>query len=80
MNSSEDPKTSTILYISSGIALFMGIMLPLGDMAQRCNLDTDTLTELLQWNIFSEWGSFLIFLGLWHFWLAIKIDGRGTDE
>lgn len=74
---SDNLKASPILYTSSSVILFIGMMLPLLDITQRANIEGKTFTQLFEWNIFSEWGIILIILSLLHFWLAVKIDGRG---
>jgi len=75
----QPPKASAILYVTSVVMGFFGVMMPLLDMMHRsAGMMTDTLIELWVWNPWSEWGIILIILGLCHFLLGLMTDRRGA--
>lgn len=79
MMDNQPTKVSAILYVSSVVMWFFGLMMPMLDMMQRSTGQaTDTLIELWMWNPWSEWGLILIALGLYHFLLGLTADRRGA--
>lgn len=71
-------KASTILYVAAAAFLFLGVMLPIGEMMVRPGVRPDTLVEMLEWNPFSQLGVVGIIQGLFLFLLGLMTDRRGA--
>lgn len=70
-------KASSILYVSSAIFIFFGILIPLMEMMIRPGVRPDTLIEMFEWNSFSQLGLLGIIHGIFLFWLGVLTDRRG---
>jgi len=77
MSSKLELKASAILYMTSAIFLFCGIMLPLLEVVGRTQGHTpDTFVELLEWNPCSQLGLICTAQALFLFWLGLLVDRR----
>lgn len=71
-------KASTILYVTGAIFLFLGVMIPLGEIMARPGVRPDTIIEMFEWNPFSQIGLLGVLQGLFLFWLGVMTDRRGA--
>ena len=79
MNFKLELKASAILYMTSAIFLFCGIMLPLLEVIGRTQgYISDTFVELLEWNPYSQLGMICMAQALFLFWLGLLVDRRSV--
>ena len=76
--SMDEIKPMSYLYGSSVLLLCLGVFLIYLDILYRCTqpdyLNADSIIELWEWNLKTDWGLLLIAFSLWHFLLGLRID------